>query len=166
MCWVQAVNAQVEAPEFEVRARKLSVESPVVGSLPAKLEGNFPQAPARTAPCAVAPKVVPQTSELDAEALVSEMGVPECEVETFAARWVFASSATDGNVDRDQPAYTTRAEVRLGPSERVIVTSIPQAPDYKHTAHNCTQYTRGGTRTRNLLLRREAPYPLGHTSKC
>ena len=25
-------------------------------------------------------------------------------------------------------------------------------------------YTRGGTRTRNLLLRREAPYPLGHTS--
>ena len=24
--------------------------------------------------------------------------------------------------------------------------------------------TRGGTRTRNLLLRREAPYPLGHTS--
>ena len=28
-------------------------------------------------------------------------------------------------------------------------------------------YTRGGTRTRNLLLRREAPYPLGHTcSRC
>ena len=27
-----------------------------------------------------------------------------------------------------------------------------------------TQSTRGGTRTRNLLLRREAPYPLGHTS--
>ena len=26
--------------------------------------------------------------------------------------------------------------------------------------------TRGGTRTRNLLLRREAPYPLGHTSSC
>ena len=26
--------------------------------------------------------------------------------------------------------------------------------------------TRGGTRTRNLLLRREAPYPLGHTSRC
>ena len=26
------------------------------------------------------------------------------------------------------------------------------------------QNTRGGTRTRNLLLRREAPYPLGHTS--
>ena len=25
-------------------------------------------------------------------------------------------------------------------------------------------YTRGGTRTRNLLLRGEAPYPLGHTS--
>ena len=25
--------------------------------------------------------------------------------------------------------------------------------------------TRGGTRTRNLLLRREAPYPLGHTSR-
>ena len=24
--------------------------------------------------------------------------------------------------------------------------------------------TRGGTQTRNLLLRREAPYPLGHTS--
>ena len=24
--------------------------------------------------------------------------------------------------------------------------------------------TRGGTRTHNLLLRREAPYPLGHTS--
>ena len=27
-------------------------------------------------------------------------------------------------------------------------------------------YTRDGTRTRNLLLRREAPYPLGHTSRC
>ena len=25
-------------------------------------------------------------------------------------------------------------------------------------------HTRGGTRTHNLLLRREAPYPLGHTS--
>ena len=30
------------------------------------------------------------------------------------------------------------------------------------TAHS--KSTRGGTRTRNLLLRREAPYPLGHTS--
>ena len=29
-----------------------------------------------------------------------------------------------------------------------------------HTSNN----TRGGTRTHNLLLRREAPYPLGHTS--
>ena len=29
---------------------------------------------------------------------------------------------------------------------------------------DCTTNTRGGTRTRNLLLRREAPYPLGHTS--
>ena len=28
------------------------------------------------------------------------------------------------------------------------------------------RHTRGGTRTRNLLLRREAPYPLGHTSSC
>ena len=27
-----------------------------------------------------------------------------------------------------------------------------------------SKVTRGGTRTRNLLLRREAPYPLGHTS--
>ena len=27
-------------------------------------------------------------------------------------------------------------------------------------------HTRGGTRTRNLLLRGEAPYPLGHTSCC
>ena len=26
--------------------------------------------------------------------------------------------------------------------------------------------TRGGTRARNLLLRREAPYPLDHTSTC
>ena len=26
--------------------------------------------------------------------------------------------------------------------------------------------TRDGTRTHNLLLRREAPYPLGHTSCC
>ena len=26
--------------------------------------------------------------------------------------------------------------------------------------------TRDGTRTHNLLLRREAPYPLGHTSRC
>ena len=28
-----------------------------------------------------------------------------------------------------------------------------------------SKVTRGGTRTRNLLLRREAPYPLGHTSR-
>ena len=28
------------------------------------------------------------------------------------------------------------------------------------------EYTRDGTRTHNLLLRREAPYPLGHTSRC
>jgi hypothetical protein len=27
-------------------------------------------------------------------------------------------------------------------------------------------YTRGGTRTHNLLLRGEAPYPLGHTGVC
>jgi hypothetical protein len=32
--------------------------------------------------------------------------------------------------------------------------------------HADAQHTRGGTRTRNLLLRREAPYPLGHTSSC
>ena len=31
-------------------------------------------------------------------------------------------------------------------------------------SHDCVQTTRGGTRTHNLLLRREAPYPLGHTS--
>ena len=30
----------------------------------------------------------------------------------------------------------------------------------------CSKDTRGGTLTRNLLLRREAPYPLGHTSCC
>ena len=32
--------------------------------------------------------------------------------------------------------------------------------------HRCTRHesTRDGTRTRNLLLRTEAPYPLGHTS--
>ena len=29
---------------------------------------------------------------------------------------------------------------------------------------NANLETRGGTRTHNLLLRREAPYPLGHTS--
>ena len=29
---------------------------------------------------------------------------------------------------------------------------------------NGMTHTRGGTRIRNLLLRREAPYPLGHTS--
>ncbi len=32
------------------------------------------------------------------------------------------------------------------------------------SGHQVPQSTRGGTRTRNLLLRREAPYPLGHTS--
>eukprot|EP00973_Karenia_brevis_P040804 5648533-Karenia_brevis.AAC.1 len=29
-----------------------------------------------------------------------------------------------------------------------------------------TGRTRGGTRDRNLLLRREVPYPLGHKSAC
>ena len=32
------------------------------------------------------------------------------------------------------------------------------------TKASTSKSTRGGTRTRNLLLRREAPYPLGHTS--
>ena len=30
----------------------------------------------------------------------------------------------------------------------------------------CSTNTRGGTRAHNLLLRREAPYPLGHTGDC
>ena len=39
-----------------------------------------------------------------------------------------------------------------------------------HTVHVCAEgrlskVTRGGTRTRNLLLRRKAPYPSGHTSR-
>ena len=32
--------------------------------------------------------------------------------------------------------------------------------------HSGCVNTRGGTRARNLLLRREAPYPLGHTNGC
>lgn len=34
------------------------------------------------------------------------------------------------------------------------------------TEKGCPHSTRDGTRTHNLLLRREAPYPLGHTSRC
>jgi hypothetical protein len=40
----------------------------------------------------------------------------------------------------------------------------PSPPSPRPWAYN--EFTRDGTRTRNLLLRREAPYPLGHTSCC
>ena len=36
----------------------------------------------------------------------------------------------------------------------------PHGKKHTHTHY----FTRDGTRTHNLLLRREAPYPLGHTS--
>ena len=48
-----------------------------------------------------------------------------------------------------------------GVCEKAHKLSLWQAGRRKfHTSNN----TRGGTRTHNLLLRREAPYPLGHTS--
>ena len=41
--------------------------------------------------------------------------------------------------------------------------SLPRTPpSHRPWAYN--ESTRDGTRTRNLFLRREAPYPLGHTS--
>jgi hypothetical protein len=40
---------------------------------------------------------------------------------------------------------------------------VTGAADFHRSISN-TSYTRGGTRARNLLLRREAPCPLGHTS--
>ena len=45
---------------------------------------------------------------------------------------------------------------------------LPQAAWGQWTLYGTwtKKFTRGGTRTRNLLLRREAPYPLGHTSTC
>ena len=42
---------------------------------------------------------------------------------------------------------------------RPLKVSNPSAP----ANVICSFHTRGGTRTHNLLLRREAPYPLGHT---
>ena len=41
---------------------------------------------------------------------------------------------------------------------------LPAEVNTPFSRGSITRSTRGGTRTHNLLLRREAPYPLGHTS--
>ena len=51
----------------------------------------------------------------------------------------------------------------------VVVGSSPTVGVFANCLHAMQSHavkmnTRGGTRTRNLLLRREAPYPVGHTS--
>ena len=57
---------------------------------------------------------------------------------------------------QEGPRAPPRGKLAHGPSSLSMVALLTRA--------GC--HTRGGTRTRNLLLRREAPYPLGHTSRC
>ena len=61
-------------------------------------------------------------------------------------------------------AVTTSGEKRQPPAFRVLSTDASWTPSPSEAGPR--SHTRGGTRTRNLLLRREAPYPLGHTSGC
>lgn len=65
-----------------------------------------------------------------------------------------ASGAGDSRLESWAGHIAGDHEAHIGP----MLTLQRLAFQYK--------YTRGGTRTRNLLLRREAPYPLGHTSWC
>ena len=55
----------------------------------------------------------------------------------------------------------------MGPRSLPLASaSIDHRSSVQSGAPPLAKHTRGGTRTRNLLLRREAPYPLGHTSSC
>ena len=53
----------------------------------------------------------------------------------------------------------------LVPRVRALFERSPTIAQPHEKKLQCERVTRGGTRTRNLLLRREAPYPLGHTSE-
>ena len=68
---------------------------------------------------------------------------------------------------------TPNISVRTGGHED-LRPQVPRCPSAASQGSTCLELclpfetarkcTRGGARTRNLLLRREAPYPLGHTS--
>ena len=52
-------------------------------------------------------------------------------------------------------------------TDKVLQEREMESDSFGANANQVVQFlvnTRGGTRTHNLLLRREAPYPLGHTS--
>ena len=59
-----------------------------------------------------------------------------------------------------EQAGKAKATATLGEKARVY----PKKNEIKDNHVKQLANTRGGTRTHNLLLRREAPYPLGHTS--
>ena len=78
-----------------------------------------------------------------------------------SSEWSFARAAPlDVVMHRHAVAKSwTALALAEGPS-LVVVKHLSKMP----TSSADFGHTRGGTRTRNLLLRREAPYPLGHTS--
>ena len=56
---------------------------------------------------------------------------------------------------------------RASREDKVLQERERESDSFGANANQMVQFlvnTRGGTRTHNLLLRREAPYPLGHTS--
>ena len=59
-----------------------------------------------------------------------------------------------------EQAGKAKATATLGEKAKVY----PRKNEIKDSHVKQLANTRGGTRTHNLLLRREAPYPLGHTS--
>ena len=67
-----------------------------------------------------------------------------------------------------EPAHQSLESVRRSCGICRLLAACVACRPWTPAAHQewsaTRQYTRGGTRTRNLLLRREAPYPLGHTS--
>ncbi len=77
----------------------------------------------------------------------------------LAGKWLFSPSLRIGHTRN--PATDTFLTPLFGVPE----VSWAQASGSGSEARPLGN-TRGGTRTRNLLLRREAPYPLGHTSFC
>ena len=85
-------------------------------------------------------------------------------IHVFAEPHIACSSL--GSVNRDRSCVRFQCQGRVGGEGGICFATTNDEPHCDISSGRHAEYTRDGTRTRNLLLRREAPYPLGHTSKC